>query len=77
MMIWLILLGIIPERITKGHHQENGRHERMDLTLKNNVLDPFAGNFREQHKAFDVYRYDYNHHRPHESLDDRTPSDYY
>jgi len=38
-MIWLILLGIIPERIKKGCPQENGRHERMHRTLKSDALD--------------------------------------
>jgi putative transposase len=77
LMIWWIMLGIIPERIGKGCPQENGRHERMHRTLKNDVLDPVAGNLQEQQRAFDLYRYDYNHDRPHESLIDRTPSDYY
>jgi transposase InsO family protein len=40
--IWWILLGIIPERIGKGCPQENGRHERMHRTLKNEALDPVA-----------------------------------
>jgi len=77
LMVWWILLGIIPERIRKGCPQENGRHERMHRTLKSDVLNPVAGNLREQQKAFDIYRYDYNNDRPHESLHDKTPSDYY
>jgi transposase InsO family protein len=77
LMIWWILLGIIPERIRKGCPQENGRHERMHRTLKSDVLDTVAGNLKEQQKVFDLYRYDYNNERPHESLNDQTPSDYY
>jgi hypothetical protein len=76
-MIWWILLGIIPERITKGCPQENGRHERMHRTLKNDVLDQVARNIREQQKAFDAYRHDFNYDRPHEALNDQTPSDHY
>jgi transposase InsO family protein len=75
--IWWIQLGIIPERIGKGCPQENGRHERMHRTLKNEALDPVSRDLKEQQKAFDIYRYDYNNCRPHESLDDRTPSEYY
>jgi transposase InsO family protein len=75
--IWWIQLGIIPERIRKGCPQENGRHERMHRTLKNEALDPVAGNLIKQQKAFDIFRYDYNNCRPHESLDDKTPSEYY
>ena len=77
LMIWLILLGIVPERIKKGCPQENGRHERMHRTLKSDALDPVAENSREQQKAFDLYRYEYNYERPHESLQDQTPSEYY
>jgi hypothetical protein len=76
-MIWWILLGIIPERIRKGHPQENGRHERMHRTLKSDALNPVAGNLKEQQKVFDIYRHEYNNDRPHESLNDETPSDYY
>jgi transposase InsO family protein len=77
LMIWLILLGIIPERIRKGCPQENGRHERMHRTLKSDALNPIAMNLKEQQKAFDIFRHDYNNDRPHESLHDQTPSDYY
>ena len=77
LMIWWILLGIIPERIGKGCPQENGRHERMHRTLKNDALNPVGRHLKEQQKAFDIFRYDYNNDRPHESLNDRMPSDYY
>lgn len=77
LMIWLIMLGIIPERIKKGCPQQNSRHERMHRTLKTEALDPVARNIKEQQKAFDYYRNDFNYYRPHESLNDRTPSEYY
>ena len=77
LMIWFILLGITPERIDKGCPYQNGRHERMHRTLKKDALDPAARNLKEQQKAFDVFRYDYNDIRPHESLNDQTPKDYY
>jgi putative transposase len=77
LMIWWILLGIIPERIRKGCPQENGRHERMHRTLKSDALNPVARNLKEQQKAFDRYRHDFNNYRPHESLNDQTPGDYY
>jgi len=32
--IWLLKLGIVPERIEPGHPEQNGRHERMHRTLK-------------------------------------------
>jgi len=77
LMIWWILLGIIPERIGKGCPQENGRHERMHRTLKSDALNPIARHLKEQQKAFDIFRHDYNNDRPHESLNDQMPSDYY
>lgn len=77
LMIWFILLGIIPERIGKGCPQENGRHERMHRTLKNDALDEVARNSKEQQKIFDIFRQDFNVYRPHESLGDQTPNDYY
>lgn len=76
-MIWLILLGIIPERIKKGCPQQNGRHERMHRSLKRDLLDTVAKNWKEQQKVFDNYRYDFNYDRPHEALHDQIPSDYY
>lgn len=75
--IWLIQLGIIPERIKKGCPQENGRHERMHRTLKSDALDPIAKNLKEQQKQFDIFQHDYNNERPHEALNDQVPSDYY
>lgn len=75
--IWLIQLGIIPERIKKGCPQENGRHERMHRTLKKDTLNPVAKNIKEQQTVFDAFRDDYNNQRPHEALNDLTPSDYY
>lgn len=75
--VWWIQLGIIPERIDKGCPQQNGRHERMHRTLKGDVLDRIAGNIKEQQKQFDVFRHDFNNDRPHESLHDQTPSNYY
>jgi putative transposase len=75
--IWFIQLGIIPERIQKGCPQDNGRHERMHRTLKSDALDPVARNLNQQQKAFDHFRYDYNHNRPHESLNDQTPIEHH
>ena len=77
LMIWWIQLGIIPERIEKGSPQQNGRHERMHRTLKADALDPIAINMKEQQKQFDLFRFDYNNHRPHEALDQQPPVSYY
>ena len=75
--VWFIQLGIIPERIEKGCPEQNGRHERMHRTLKSDALDSITGNLKEQQKAFDIFRHDFNHNRPHESLNDQTPNEFY
>jgi hypothetical protein len=45
--------------------------------LKNDALDEVARNSKEQQKRFDIFRQDFNSCRPHESLNDQTPNDYY
>lgn len=75
--IWWILLGIVPERIDKGCPQQNGRHERMHRTLKEEALNPVAQTLEKQQLAFESFRISYNTDRPHESLNQQCPSDYY
>ena len=77
LMIWWIQLGIVPERIKKGNPQQNGRHERMHRTLKFESLDKIAQDLKEQQKRFDLFRYEYNNHRPHEALDQNPPAKVY
>jgi transposase InsO family protein len=43
--VWWLRLGIGIERIKPGHPQQNGRHERMHLTLKKEATKPAAANF--------------------------------
>src|SRR5258708_1032070 len=40
--VWWLRLGIGIERIKPGHPQQNGRHERMHLTLKKEATKPPA-----------------------------------
>jgi putative transposase len=37
---WWLRLGIRIERIKLGHPEQNGRHERMPLTLKQEATEP-------------------------------------
>ena len=46
--VWWLRLGIGIERIKPGHPQQNGRHERMHLTLKKEATKPASGNFLQQ-----------------------------
>lgn len=72
-----IKLGIIPERIAPGHPEQNGRHERMHLTLQDHTASPPAANARCQQQAFNQFEEEYNYERPHESLGQRTPGSVY
>jgi putative transposase len=75
--VWWLRLGIQLERIQPGKPEQNGRHERMHLTLKQETTQPPAQNQRAQQRRFDVFREEYNQVRPHEALDMRTPASLY
>lgn len=74
--VWWIKLGIRHERIIPGRPQENGRLERLHLTLLE-TLSPPAANRPAQAKRFEVFRQEYNHERPHQALGQLTPSQFY
>ena len=44
------------ERISAGHPEQNGRHERMHLTLKHDATKPAAANVLQQQARFDTFR---------------------
>lgn len=75
--VWWMKLGIVPERIAAGHPEQNGRHERMHRTLKQETASPPARNRRAQQRVFDRFRREYNEERPHEALALETPSAVY
>jgi putative transposase len=71
---WWVRLGILPEFIQPGEPQQNGRHERMHRTLKAETTRPPAATRRAQQQRFNHFREEFNHQRPHEALDMRTPA---
>jgi putative transposase len=73
----LIKAGVVPERIAPGKPQQNGRHERMHLTLLQDAATPPSHTLREQLRRLQEFQRIYNEQRPHESLDDDTPADHY
>jgi transposase InsO family protein len=75
--VWWMKLGIVPERIAAGHPEQNGRHERMHRTLKQETASPPTTNRRAQQRAFDRFRQQYNQVRPHEALAMQTPAAVY
>jgi putative transposase len=75
--VWWLRLGIEIERIKPGCPQQNGRHERMHLTLKKEATKPAAHNLLQQQARFDDFIDCYNHERPHQALDMRYPGELY
>src|SRR5205814_1224502 len=59
------------------HPQQNGRHERMHLTLKKEATKPAAANVLQQQARFDTFVQQYNHDRPHQALEMKVPADVY
>jgi len=75
--VWWLRLGIQIERIKPGHPQQNGRHERMHLTLKKEATKPAANNFLQQQARFDDFIDCFNHQRPHQALGMKYPAEIY
>src|SRR5206468_5719781 len=75
--VWWLRLGIQIERITPGQPQQNGRHERMHLTLKKEATKPAAANVLQQQARFDTFVGQFNTERPHQALGMKVPADVY
>jgi transposase InsO family protein len=73
----LIKAGVTPERIAPGKPQQNGRHERMHLTLLQDVAAPPARSMRAQLERLRDFQRMYNEERPHQALDNATPAERY
>lgn len=75
--VQVIKAGVTPERIVPGKPQQNGRHERMHLTLLQDAATPPAATLRQQREAFRAFQRVYNEERPHQALGDAVPADLY
>jgi putative transposase len=75
--MWWLRLGIRHERIEPGCPEQNGRHERLHQTLKQETASPPQSNLRQQQQAFQRFEREYNQERPHEALQYRTPAALY
>jgi transposase InsO family protein len=75
--VWWLRLGIRIERIRPGHPQQNGRHERMHLTLKKEATRPAGANLLQQQAKFDEFIEEFNNERPHEALAMKCPAEVY
>jgi len=75
--VWWLRLGIEIERIKPGHPQQNGRHERMHLTLKREATRPPGINSLQQQARFDDFLHEFNTERPHEAIAMKCPAEVY
>jgi transposase InsO family protein len=75
--VWWLRLGVSIERIKPGCPQQNGRHERMHLTLKKEATRPPGMNFLQQQVRFDDFLGEFNNERPHEALQMKRPDEVY
>ena len=75
--VWWLRLGISIERIKPGRPQQNGRHERMHLTLKKEATRPPGQNSLQQQDRFDAFVQEFNTERPHEALAMKCPAELY
>lgn len=75
--VWWLRLGIEIERIKPGHPEQNGRHERMHLTLKREATRPAGENILQQQARFDDFVEEFNTCRPHQALGMKFPGELY
>ena len=74
--VWWTRIGIAHERIDPGHPQQNGRHERFHLTLKE-AMHPVEPDLAARKLRFERFARDYNEERPHEALGQKPPAGIY
>src|SRR5690242_9973034 len=73
----VIKAGVRPERIAPGKPAQNGRLERLHLTLLRDAAMPPAPTLREQLDRLRAFQRVYNEERPHAALDNATPAERY
>ena len=73
----VIKAGVVPERIAPGKPQQNGRLERLHLTLLQDTASPPARSLRVQLERFRDFQRIYNEQRPHQALGNDVPAAHY
>ncbi len=73
----VIKAGVVPERIEPGKPQQNGRLERLHLTLLRDTATPPARSLKEQLDRLCDFQRVYNEERPHAALGNDTPAEHY
>ncbi len=74
---WWVSLGIKVVRSRPGCPQDNGGHERMHGDLRADVQSSPAVSREAEQRACSRWRQEFNHVRPHEALNGKTPAECY
>lgn len=74
---WWLSLGIRLVRSRPGCPQDNGAHERMHRDIAIDVESTPAATLEAQQVILDKWRQEFNHVRPHDALDGKTPAEIY
>jgi transposase InsO family protein len=74
---WWVSLGIRLIRSRPGCPQDNGGHERMHADVRADVQAHPAATRQDQQRAIDRWRQEFNHVRPHQALEGKTPAEVY
>ena len=76
--VWLLKLGITLIYARPYHPESRGKNERFHRTMDAEILSlKSLRDARHAQAAFDEWRQDYNHLRPHEALGQRPPATRY
>jgi transposase InsO family protein len=73
----LIKAGVTPERTAPGRPQQNGRLERLHLTLLKEAASPPAPTLAAQARQLARFRRAYNEERPHQALGGDVPANHF
>lgn len=74
---WWISLGIKVIRSRPASPQDNGGHERMHADLAREIQVVPSGDRKAQQRACSKWRQEFNHVRPHDAINDKTPAELY
>lgn len=74
---WWVALGIDLDRSRPAHPQDNGAHERLHRDIRAELARFIQPDAAAQQAAFELWREQFNHERPHEALQQRCPGELY
>ena len=74
---WWVSLGIRIVRSRPACPQDNGGHERMHRDIKAEVQSCPSKDIATEQRRLDRFRQEFNHVRPHQALQGRTPAEVY